>query len=79
MALMTSKAPTILPTKAPAAGAGQLVGGLPGMSAGLSEQGTMVGSCRKASYRGASRSGREHRHCYVQGHANNLWSGCADT
>ena len=35
---MTGKAPTIRPTKAPAAGAGRPVGGRPGMSAGLSEQ-----------------------------------------
>ena len=37
MAWMASTAPTRRPTKAPAAGAGQLVGGRPGMSAGLSE------------------------------------------
>ena len=35
---MTSKVPTIWPTKALAAGAGWLLGGQPGMFAGLSEQ-----------------------------------------
>lgn len=37
MAWMTSKASTRRLSKAPAAGAEQLVGGRPGMSAGLSE------------------------------------------
>ena len=38
-----------------------------------------MGSCRNARKQSMSGSGRERRHCYVQGHTKDLWSCFVDT